>query len=450
MSVDAYRARGLTAMPSRGPLSVTVPGAVDGWFALHQRFGRLDLARVARDAIHYARDGFRLTPYTSAAIRANADLLAKFGNGTQVFLADGRAPAAGDPLVQPDLARTLQTIAEKGPSVMYRGEIGERIVAFLQEHGGGLRAEDFAVQKSEWVAPLSVDYRGVTVCQIPPNSQGVTLLQMLNMLADTDLAAWGQNSAELIHQLVERKRLAFADRDAFVADPACTDVPVERLLDKGHAAARASGIGPHAAEMAHPRDQRAMAGDTVYLCAADRDGMIVSLIQSLYSGFGSGVHVPGTGITLHNRGFGFTLEVGHPNALAPSKRPMHTLMPGLALREGKPWLAFGTRGADGQPQTGLQILTNVLDWRLDLQSAIEAPRWAHGAPGGQYPPTALVLESRLGQAVADDLTARGHETVLADPVDPVMGTVQLIQVDAERGCYIAASDPRGDGLALAL
>ena len=193
-----------------------------------------------------------------------------------------------------------------------------------------------------------------------------------------------------------------------------------------------------------------MAGDTVYLCAADRDGMIVSLIQSLYSGFGSGVHVPGTGITLHNRGFGFTLEAGHPNALAPGKRPMHTLMPGLALRDGKPWMAFGTRGADGQPQTGLQILTNVLDWRLDLQSAIEAPRWAHGAPGGQYPPTALVLESRFGQAVADDLAARGHEAVLADPVDPVMGTVQLIQVDAERGCYIAASDPRGDGLALAI
>jgi gamma-glutamyltranspeptidase/glutathione hydrolase len=193
-----------------------------------------------------------------------------------------------------------------------------------------------------------------------------------------------------------------------------------------------------------------MAGDTVYLCAADRDGMVVSLIQSLYSGFGSGVHVPGTGITLHNRGFGFTLEAGHPNALAPGKRPMHTLMPGMALRAGKPWLAFGTRGADGQPQTGLQILNNLLDWGLDLQATIEAPRWAHGAPGGQYPPSALVLESRFGQAVADDLTARGHQVMLADPVDPVMGTVQLIQVDAARGCYIAASDPRGDGVALAL
>ncbi len=450
MSVEAYRARGLTAMPSRGPLSVTVPGAVDGWFALHQRFGRLDLTRVARDAIHHARDGFRLTPYTSAAIRANADLLAKVGNGAQVFLPDGRAPAAGDRLVQPDLARTLERLAHAGPSVMYHGELGERIVTFLQAHDGGLYADDFAAQKSEWVAPLSVEYRGVGVCQIPPNSQGVTLLQMLNMLTDADLADWGQGSAELIHQLVERKRLAFADRDAFVADPACTDVPVERLLDQGRAAELASGIGPRAADIAQPRDQRATAGDTVFLCAADRDGMVVSLIQSLYSGFGSGVHVPGTGITLHNRGFGFTLESAHPNALEPGKRPMHTLMPGFALREGRPWLAFGTRGADGQPQTGLQILNNVLDWRLDLQAAIEAPRWAHGAPGGQYPPTALVLESRFGQAVADELTERGHEVVLADPVDPVMGTVQLIQVDSDRGCYIAASDPRGDGVALGL
>jgi gamma-glutamyltranspeptidase/glutathione hydrolase len=450
MSVDAYRASGLNAMPARGPLSVTVPGAVDGWFALHQRFGRLDLGRVARDAIHYARDGFRLTAYTSGAIRANADLLAKVGNGRQVFLPNGRPPSAGDLLVQPDLARTLEQIVHKGPAVMYRGELGAKIVTFLQAHDGALQAEDFASQKSEWVAPLSVDYRGVTVCQIPPNSQGVTLLQMLNMLADPDLAAWGQNSAELIHQLVERKRLVFADRDALVADPACTDVPVERLLDRDRAAALAAGIGPRAAEMARPRDQRAMAGDTVYLSAADRDGTVVSLIQSLYSGFGSGVHVPGTGITLHNRAFGFTLEAGHPNALAPGKRPMHTLMPGLALRDGKPWLAFGTRGADGQPQTGLQILNNLLDWRLDLQAAIEAPRWAHGAPGGQYPPTALVLESRFGQPVADDLAERGHQVVLADPVDPVMGTVQLIQVDAERSCFIAASDPRGDGVALAL
>src|SRR6266851_783100 len=269
MSVDAYRARGLTRMPSRGPLSVTVPGAVSGWFALHQRFGRLDLARVARDAIHHARDGFRLTAYTSSAIRANAELLSKVGNGVQVFMPAGRAPAAGELLVQPDLARTLERIVTEGPSVMYRGDIGETIVAFLQRNGGGLDSEDFAAQTSEWVTPLAVEYRGVRVSQIPPNSQGVTLLQMLNMLADANLAAWGQNSAELIHQLVERKRLVFADRDALVADPACTDVPVSQLLDKDRAVGLSAQIGPRAAKLGQPRDQRATAGDTVYLCAAD-------------------------------------------------------------------------------------------------------------------------------------------------------------------------------------
>ena len=188
----------------------------------------------------------------------------------------------------------------------------------------------------------------------------------------------------------------------------------------------------------------------MYLCAADRDGTVVSLIQSLYAAFGSGVHVSGTGVTLHNRGSGFTLQPGHPNVLAPGKRPMHTLMPGFALRDGQPWLAFGTRGADGQPQTGLQLLNGLLDFGLGLQAAIEAPRWAHGAPGGRYAATALVLESRFGQAVADDLAGRGHEVAIADAVDPVMGTAQMIHVDAQRGCYVGVTDPRGDGVALAL
>jgi gamma-glutamyltranspeptidase/glutathione hydrolase len=391
-----------------------------------------------------------MTAATSGAIRTYADLLASVGSGAQVFLSEGRLPSAGDRLVQPELARTLEQIVHDGRSIMYTGELGERIVAFLQAHDGALDADNFAAQRSEWVEPISVDYRGAAVCELPPNSQGVTLLQMLNMLTHDDLSAWGQGSAELIHQLVERKRLVFADRDAFVADPAYADVPLELLLDQSRATQRAAGIGARAAQMTGPADRRALAGDTVFLTAADRDGMVVSFIQSLYSGFGSGVHVPGTGITLHNRGFGFSLEAGHPNALAPGKRPMHTLMPGFALRAGKPWLAFGTRGADGQPQTGLQILTNLLDFGLDLQSAIEAPRWAHGAPGGQYPASALVLESRVGQAVADDLTGRGHEVMLAEPIDPVMGTVQLIEIDRSRGCYIGASDPRGDGVALAL
>jgi gamma-glutamyltranspeptidase / glutathione hydrolase len=450
MTLEAYQAQGLNAVPTRGPLSVTVPGAVGGWFALHERFGRLDMSRLARDAIHHARDGFRVTPFTSAAIASNAELLSRMGGGAEVFLPGGRAPAPGDRLVQPDLARTFEQLVDEGPSGMYSGSLGERIVEFLSTRGGLLQGHDFPEQRSEWVEPLAVDYRGVRVCQLPPNTQGVALLQMLNMLAETDLTAWARNSAELVHQLVECKKLAFADRDAFVADPACVAVPIDRLLDRDQAMEHASGIGPRAADERRAVIGRSVDGDTVYLCAADRDGMVVSLIQSLYAGFGSGVHVSGTGVTLHNRGAGFTLQPGHPNVLAPGKRPLHTLMPGFALRDGQPWLAFGTRGADGQPQTGLQLLNGLLDFGLGLQATIEAPRWAHGAPGGRYAPTALVLESRFGQSVADDLVARGHQVEMADAVDAVMGTVQMIHVDAERGCYVAVTDPRGDGVALAM
>src|SRR5579859_4371814 len=454
MSAEAYRARGLETMPQRGVWAVTVPGAVDGWFALHERFGRLEMSRVARDAIHHARDGFRVTPFVSSAIRSNAELLAQMGGGAEVFLPGGQPPSPGNRLVQPDLARTLEQLAEEGPNAMYSGSLGERIVEFARSRGSLLQPSDFHERSeqraAEWVEPVSVAYRGVRVCQLPPNSQGVALLQMLNMLAETDLTPWERNSAELIHQLVECKKLAFADRDAFVADPACVPVPIDRLLDPNQAMEHASAIGPRAASERRAVIGRSVDGDTVYLCAADRDGTVVSLIQSLYAGFGSGVHVSGTGVTLHNRGAGFTLQPGHPNVLAPGKRPLHTLMPGFATRDGQPWLAFGTRGADGQPQTGLQLLNGLLDFGLGLQATIEAPRWAHGAPGGRYAATALVLESRFGQPVAAELAARGHEVEMADAVDPVMGTVQMIHVDAQHGCYVAVTDPRGDGVALAI
>ena len=448
MSGEAYRARGMQTMPRRGVLAITVPGAVDGWFSLHERFGRLDMTRVARDAIHHARHGFRVTPSTAGAIRANADLLSELGGGAAVFLASGRAPSPGDLLVQSELAHTLELIAREGREAMYAGVLGERILDFVDQQGGGLTAEDFAAQRAEWVQPLSIKYRDIEVFELPPNSQGIALLEMLSMLDGADLSAWGD--AERVHQLVERKKLAFADRDTFVADPRCSEVPVELMLDAARARDRAGHVGPSAAPVQPVTIGRSVDGDTIYLCTADRDGMVVSLIQSLYAAFGSGVHVPGTGVTLHNRGFGFSLLAGHRNELAPGKRPMHTLMPGFATHGDRPWLAFGTRGADGQPQTGLQILNGLLDFGLELQAAVEAPRWAHGAPGDRFPATALVLEERWGDSVVSKLVERGHEVMLADQVDPVMGTVQTIQIDSANGCYIAATDPRGDGVALAL
>jgi gamma-glutamyltranspeptidase/glutathione hydrolase len=450
MSAQAYHELGHSSMPQRGVLAITVPGAVDGWFTLHKRFGKLEFARVAQDAIRHARQGFRVTPSTSGAIRGNADLLSQVGGGANTFLPGGRAPAPGERLCEPDLANTLEQIAARGPSLMYTGDLGARIVGFLEANGGRLNAQDFAAQQSVWVDPVATEYRGVQVSELPPNSQGTTLLQMLNMVDGLDVAGQAQMSAELVHALVERKKLAFADRDTYVGDPLCAEIPVDLLLDAQRARERASRIGGTASVAQTHTVGRSVDGDTIYLCAADRDGNVVSLIQSLYAAFGSGVHVPGTGVTLHNRGFGFNLIDGHPNALAPGKRPMHTLMPGLALRGGSPWLSFGTRGADGQPQTGLQILMSLLDYGMDLQSAIEAPRWAHGAPGGRYPASALVLEGRFPEQAAEELQRRGHEVMLADAVDQVMGTAQLIQIDQKLGCAIGASDPRGDGVALAV
>lgn len=449
MGAEAYRGLGHTSMPQRGVLAITVPGAVDGWFALHDRFGKLAFSEVARQAIRHARNGFRLTAAAAGAIRANAELLSKVGAGAATFTPNGRVPRAGDELVESDLANTFEQLAREGRDAMYSGSLGARIAEFLTASGSRLEFSDFEQQRSEWVEPLSVDYHGVQVCELPPNSQGVALLEMVNMLDGFDVGSHDQGSAELIHHLVERKKLAFTDRDAFVADPCCSDVPVDRLLDARRAREIATRIGPTASAEVARSVGRSVDGDTIYLCAADADGNVVSLIQSLYAAFGSGVHVPGTGVTLHNRGFGFNLVPGHVNELAPGKRPMHTLMPGMALRGGRPWLAFGTRGADGQPQTGLQLLLGLLDYDLELQAAIEAPRWAHGAPGGRYPASALVLESRFASSVAEDLSARGHEVMLADPIDPVMGTAQTIQVDQERGFAIAVTDPRGDGAALA-
>jgi gamma-glutamyltranspeptidase/glutathione hydrolase len=247
---------------------------------------------------------------------------------------------------------------------------------------------------------------------------------------------------------VERKKLAFADRDMYVADPRCADVPTQALLRPDYAHQRAALAGAVAAQ--HAAGSPLGDGDTIYLCTADADGMVVSLIQSLFSAFGSGVHVPGTGVTLHNRGGGFVLTPGHLNELAPGKRPFHTLMPGLALRDGQPWLAFGTRGADGQPQTGLQLVSGLLDHGFGLQAAMEAPRWVHGAPGGTFPAAALVLESRWGASVASALAERGHQVIVSEPLEYAMGTAQMIEVDRQRGCFVASSDPRGDGIALAV
>ncbi len=447
-TIEAYRERGLQSMPVHGPLSVTVPGAVGGWYALHRRWGKLEPGRIFSHAIRHAREGFAVSDRLAGAIREYSSKLAECGVGTDVYLPTGQAPSAGRRLQQPDLAASLASIARHGPDEFYRGELGERIVAFLQGEGSLLDLEDFAAQSSDWVDPLRVDYRGARVAELPPNTQGLAVLQILRMLEPLDVAGLGFGTGELVHQIVERKKLAFADRDAYVGDPSQVEVPVDRLLAPDYARSRVGQVGQRATEAvsAGPVGD----GDTIYLCTADRDGNVVSLIQSLFNAWGSGVVVPGTGVTLQNRGASFKLQPGHPNALAPRKRPMHTLIPGFALKDGKPWMAFGTRGADGQPQTAVQVLTNVLDFGMNVQAALEAPRWVHGAPSARFPKEAVVVEGRIDESTVDDLRRRGHTVIVTTALDDAMGTAQAIQIDDEHGCYTAGSDPRGDGVALGL
>lgn len=446
MTLDAYRARGLCTVPQRGAFAVTAPGAVAGWFALHDRWGRLEMSRLLQDAIRLAHEGLALTERVCGSIRANAALLVEAG-AEDVFLPGGAAPEPGQRFVQADLARSLALVAEAGPSAFYSGDLPERIAGAVQARGGLLDADDLARHEVEWVQPLTASYQGVEVAELPPNTQGLTVLQILGMLASEQGTPPARGSARQIHRLVEMKKLAFADRNQFIGDPSLVEVPVDRLLNPEYLADRAREIGERPVHAAGGAS--AGSGDTVYLCTADREGNMVSLIQSLYSAWGAGIMVPSTGILLHNRGFSFRLVDGHPNALRPGARPMHTLIPGFALRGGTPWMAFGTRGADGQAQTAVQILTGLLDYGMAPQAAVEAPRWVHGAPDAAFPQTTLVLESRFGAGVARELSDRGHEVAVSGPLEFAMGSVQLIQRDQARGAYTAASDPRGDGVALA-
>ncbi len=437
MTGEAYRAAGLPQVPWRGALSVTVPGAIDGWVALHDRWGRLDRARVFGPAVRYARDGFAATPRLCKAIAEyEADLRSA---GAQWFLPDGRLPEPGDRIAEPELAVTLERIGLEGRSVLYGGDLGRAVADAVAAQGGFLTERDIAAHVGEWVSPLQSTYRGTTVCELPPNTQGVVVLEMLNMLEGSDLARFGEDSAALIDEILRCKVAAFQDRDQYVGDPSQVAVPLDRMLGFRESHRRSTdglqaGRGPQA-------------GDTVYLCAADRDGLVVSLIQSVFETFGSGVLVPGSGVLLHNRGHSFDLDRDSPNQLAPGKRPRHTLIPGFALRDGRPWLAFGTRGADGQPQTAVQLLVGMLDFGRDVAAAVEAPRWVHGMGAGGR--DGLVLESRFGRSVTDELRRRGWHTRETGRFDDLMGSAQLIEVSERNGCYVAASDPRGDSSALA-
>ncbi len=449
-TLERARAIGHSRIPERGGLSVTAPGAVDGWIVAHERFGSLEMERLLAPAIQYAERGFPISAWLSRAIADKLPIFQQYPAALEVFAPGGRVPGPADRLANPALARSLKRIAGRGRSGFYEGATAARVAQAVHDAGGFMDEADLADQHADWVEPLRTNYRGLEVLEMPPNTQGLTALQMFNLMQGFDLASAGHNSAQAIHWMVESKRLAFADRDAYLADPDVVTASVEWLASAEYANQRRAGIDPRRAARSVSAGRSKADGDTIYLCTADRHGNVVSLIQSLFHSFGSGVVAGGTGIVLHNRGASFNLDPTHPNRLAPRKRPFHTLIPALALSTGKPWLAFGTRGADGQPQTQAQVLANIVDFGMNPQEALEAPRVVHDGPSSHHPPDTVVLESRIPdvERVAEELRLRGQQVLISSELDVGMGTAQAIQVDRERGILMAGSDPRGDGAAI--
>jgi gamma-glutamyltranspeptidase len=459
-TLDYYRPRGKdNEIPARGPLSVlTVPGATDGWRLAHERFGRLDWSKLFDAAIAYARDGMAVGRSLADWLAQDEPILATYSATAAIFLPNKRVPRDGQRLVQGDLARSLQQIASLGArKSFYEGPIAERICAALQPQGSPLAADDFAAFHAEWVEPIKATYRGYEVYELPPNTQGFTALQILNLIEGYGVAAWGDGTADYYHHMAEAVKVAFADREEWLTDPSFVNIPVERLISKEYAderrrlidSERALDIAevPAGIAYAHPHERRAPDGDTCYFCAADRDGMVVSLIQSIYHDFGSAVIAGDTGIILQNRGAFFALDEKHPNHLRPGKRTFHTLIPALLVRDGQPYLAFGSMGGEGQPQSQAALVTRIVDFGYDVQQAIEAPRWLMGRTWGTRTRN-MSLEGRISDEVVRELKRRGQPVQMVTDWNDNLGHAHAIRVNREQGFLEGGADPRGDGAAV--
>lgn len=438
--LDAVRAPG-SAEGARleGMQAVTVPGAVAGWYLLHQRYGRLPMARLLEPAVDYAEAGFPVSPVVAAGWALAEPELGRNLAAARTFLPQGRPPRTGEVFRNADLGRSLRLLAEGGRDAFYTGELARRIVETSDDLGGFLTLEDFAEYEADWVEPLSTGYRGYEVFQMPPNTQGLVVLEMLNILEGFDLADLGHNSAAYLHRLIEAKRLAFADRETYIADPAFSPLPVGELISKEYASLRRGQIDPRRANPAC-LPGTPLESDTVCLSVVDGERNAVSFINSLYFGFGSGIVAYGTGIALHNRGSGFSLVAGHRNSLAARKRPFHTLIPGMVLRDHAPWLAFGVMGGDMQAQGHVQVLANLIDFGMDPQTAGDAPRVRHFEGEG------VALESAIGDPVRQALARMGHTVLDTPPAG--FGGYQGILIDPETDVLWGGSDHRKDGLAL--
>jgi gamma-glutamyltranspeptidase / glutathione hydrolase len=423
------------AVPALGWNSVTVPGAVSAWVQLHAKFGKLPFERLFEPAVSYGRNGFLVSPMIAAQWAAQVPLFRSQPGFAETFMPAGRAPSPGELIALPDHAATLETIAATNGEAFYRGKLAAELEAHAAAHGGAMRASDLAAHHADWVGTISGDYRGYTVHEIPPNGQGIVALIALGILEHFDMASFPVDSADSVHLQIEALKLAFADAQAYIADVDCMTVRPENLLDKAYLRERAASIDPNSAR---PASAGAPRGGTVYLTAADSSGVMVSMIQSNYMGFGSGVVVPGTGIALQNRGADFSAAQGHPNQVGPNKRPFHTIIPGFLTKDGTPVMSFGVMGGPMQPQGHVQVVGRIVDHGQNPQAACDGPRfrWAQGLE--------VCCENGFPTSTLDELQLRGHQLIAVDDYNQ-FGSCQAIW-RLEDG-YLAVSDPRRDGQA---
>lgn len=438
---EALRAAGFRSMPARGIHAVTVPGTIDAWTTAHARFGRLEFERLLRPAIGYAHDGFPVTPNLSEGIADTAAAGGWTSDLEPIYFPGGVVPGPGSKLRLPQLARSLELIAQRGRDVFYTGQIAEAILAASSRNRGAFTADDLASHRSEWVEPVMSDYRGTTVAEFPPNSQGMTANIELNLAEHVAPALWG--TPEHVHPLIEAKKFAFSVRDRYITDPAFSEIDTAHLTSKEFARDLWADYDPARAGFG----QLSVAGDTVYLCAVDADGNAASLIQSIYLNFGSGVVADNTGIVLQCRGAYFSLDDDHINRLEGGKRTVHTLMPGMLLKGGQLLGPIGTQGGDAQAQVHLQLITNLIDYGMDPQEAIEAPRWVAGGGYGSNP-RLVGLEGRFPAKTFAGLEHRGHIVQRTHDWNIHFGHAQMILRDRHRGLLKGGADPRADGIAL--
>lgn len=448
LKLEYFKENGIDFIPSYGPLPVSVPGCVDGWFEMHDMFGRLPMKDILQPAISYARDGFPVTEVIAYYLGLNAESLKEYPNIKEVYMPGGKAPSKGEIFRNPLLANTLEKIVKGGRNEFYRGSIARDIDAFMKKQGGYLSFDDMSRHHSEWVEPVSTTYRGYEVWELPPNGQGIAALQILNILEGIDIAAMGFGSSDYIHVFTEAKKLTFEDRSKYYTDPLFSSIPVTQLISKKYAAERRKLIDRDKAGKFYDAGKIEV-GNTIYLTVADKFGNMVSLIQSNYRGMGSGMCPTGLGFVLQDRGEMFSLAEGHNNVYAPGKRPFHTIIPAFITKNNKPWISFGVMGGDMQPQGHAQIVVNLIDFNMNLQEAGDAPRIHHvgsSEPTGQQMTDGgiLLLESGFRLEVIQKLMSMGH-TIQWDLGG--YGGYQAIMWDAKNKVWFGASESRKDGQA---